>query len=178
MNSRRLVVPLVAVLLVIPSATAYGEDQELKVSVLPADTLSISVVPSIDFGTLVVGETGHVDVEMGIVNTTAGGWVVTVSGDDMTSAGSASSIDRDNLAITGGDTDLWGDPSAVQSYSGSIGEAGSPLTIVAGTAAAYGEISLDSPKGRLDLTIPDGTEPLQQYRTVLVYTITAATPGS
>lgn len=178
MNARRLLATSVAVLLLTPSATAYGEDQELKVRVLPADTLAITVDATVDFGTLEVGETGHVDIAISVINTTSSAWQVTVSGDDLTSAGSAFSIDRANLVVHGGDADLWGDPNVVDSLSGPLGDAGSPLTIVQGTADAYGEIKLDSPQARIDLTIPAGTEPLQQYRTVLVYTITAAAPGS
>jgi hypothetical protein len=177
MRQSRFLAPLVAVLLVIPSATVSGEDQELKVHVMPADTLAISVTPSIDFGALEVGETGHAETDMTIVNTTAGGWVVTVSGGDLTSPDGAHSIDRANVVITGGDIDLWGDPDAVESFSGSLAGEGTALTIVQGTAAAAGQFSLDGPKTTLDLTIPEGTEPLQQYRTVLVYTITASTPA-
>lgn len=178
MNHPRLLAPFVAALLMVPSASASAADQELKVRVMPADTLAINVDQSIDFGMLEVGQTGHLDVQMSILNTTAEGWQVTVSGDDLTTSDSAHSIDKANLVVTGGDTDQLGDPSAVESFSGSLGGAGGPLKIVQGTAAAYGELSLDSPKARLDLTIPEGTESLQQYRTVLVYTITAATPGS
>jgi hypothetical protein len=178
MNRSRLLAPLVAVLLMVPAATAFAEDQEVKVRAMPADTLAITVDQSIDFGMLEVGETGHVDIEMTILNTTAGGWEVTVSGGDLTSAGSAYSIDKANLVVTGGDTDRWGDPSAVQAFTGSPGDAEHPLTVVLGTATAYGELSLDSPKTRLELAIPGETEPLLEYRTVLVYTITAAAPDS
>jgi hypothetical protein len=178
MSRSRLLAPFVAVLLLIPAATASGEDQELRVRVMPADMLAITVAESIDFGTLEVGETGHADTDITIINTTAGGWVVTVSGGDLTTSDAAHSIDRGNVVITGGDTDPWGDPAAVQSFSGSLGGAGSPLKILEGTAVAYGEFTLGSPKASLDLTIPEGAEPLQQYRTVLVYTITASTPDS
>jgi hypothetical protein len=173
-----LLAPLVAALLVIAPATAAGEDQELKVHVMPADTLAISVAPSIDFGILEVGQTAHVEVAMTVINTTSAGWRVTVSGADLTSPDARFSIDRANLVVTGGDTDPWGDPGVVESFSGPLGDAGSPLRIVQGAAAAYGQLALESPMARLDLTIPEGTEPLQVYRTVLVYTITTWTPGS
>jgi hypothetical protein len=178
MRQPRLLVPLVAALLVIPSATASGGDQELKVKVMPADTLAISVAPSIDFGMLEVGQTGHAAVAMTIVNTTSEGWQVTVTGGDLLSANASHSIDRTSLVVTGGDVDLWDDPSAVESFSGPVGDDGSPLRIVEGTAVAYGELILDSPMTSLELTIPTGTEPLQEYRTVLVYTITATVQGS
>lgn len=173
----RLVTLLVVGLLVVPTATVAAGDQELKVRILPADTLAITVSQSVDFGTLEVGQTGHVDIDIGIVNTTAGGWEITVSGDDLTSSGTSHVIDKANLVITGGDTDRWGAPGAVESFSGSPGAVGSPLKIVQGTAEAWGEFSLDSPKARLELTIPAGTDSLREYQTVLTYTITAS-PGS
>jgi hypothetical protein len=176
MNRTRLLAPIVAALLVIPPATALGGDQELKVRVLPADTLAIDVEESIDFGTLEAGQTGHVEIQIGILNTTSGGWQVTVTGGDLTSGDAAYSIDRSNLRITGGDTDQWGDPNAVEAFSGFPGGAASPLKIVEGSAGAYGQLSLDSPKASLDLTVPADTEPLLLYRTVLVYTITPANP--
>lgn len=177
MNLPRLVVPVVVALLAMPPATAFAEDQELKVRTLPADTLAITIDASVDFGTLEVGQTGHVDVDVGILNTTAAGWVVTVTGADLTATATASAIDKANLVITGGDTDPWGDPGAVEAFSGSPGSTGSPFTIVQGTAAATGELTLDSPRTHIALTIPAGTEPFHQYRTVLVYTITAAPSG-
>jgi hypothetical protein len=196
MKFRRLSVSLVALLLVVPAASAYAADQEVSVRVLPADTLAVSVDNWADFGGMEVGETGHHDMWLNVINTTSNGWEVTVTGDDLTSftwegcdqngcynpipTEPLYTIAKSNLVVSSGDLDWWDqdDPSgnAIRPFSGSPGDLGTPFTLVQGTSLAHGEFGLDNPMSSLDLTIPAGTQENQQYRTVLVYTIMAWAP--
>ena len=197
MKPRRLLVSLVALLLVVPAASAYAADQEVNVRVLPVDTLAISVDGWADFGGMEIGETRHHDMWLNIVNTTSGGWEVTVTGGDLTSFNwewcdqngchtpippdPVYTIAKANLVVSGGDLDWWDpeDPSGntIRPFAGPPGDVGSPFTVVQGTSYAHGEFGLDNPKSSLDLAIPGGTQENQQYRTVLVYTIMAWTPA-
>jgi hypothetical protein len=196
MKFRRLLVSFVALLLVVPAASAYAADQEVSVRVLPADTLAVSVDNWADFGGMEVGATGHHDMWLNVINTTGSGWEVTVTGDDLTSftwegcdqngcynptpTVPLYTIAKSNLVVNAGDLDWWDqddpDGNAIRSFSGSPGDVGAPLTLVQGTSLAHGEFGLDNPMSSLELTIPPGTQENQQYRTVLVYTIMAWAP--
>jgi hypothetical protein len=183
-----------ALLLVIPAASAYGaepKNQEVNVHILPADTLAIQVQEWADFGGMVPDTTQHQDFWLSVVNTTAGGWEVTVTGEDLTSFNWENcnmggcynpiptdplyTIPKSALVVSGGDLDWWDqdDPSldAIRTFAGPPGDVALPLTILQGTSYAHGEFGLDNPQASLDLTIPADAEPMQQYRTVLVYTI-------
>jgi hypothetical protein len=194
MKVRGLRAALMALLLVIPAASAYGAEpanQEVNVHILPADALAISVDQWAEFGGMVPNETRHYDFWLNVVNTTAGGWEVTVTGEDLTSfdwgncdesgcynpipSDPLYTIPKSALVVTGGDLDWWGeeDPSGntVRPFSGTPGDIAEPLTIVQATSYAHGEFGLDNPQASLDLTIPADAQPMQMYRTVLVYTI-------
>lgn len=194
MKLRGLRAALMALLLVIPAASAYGAEpanQEVNVHILPADTLAISVDGWADFGGMVPNETRHYDFWLNVVNTTAGGWEVTVTGDDLTSytwencdengcynpipTDPLYTIPKSALVVTGGDLNWWDqdDPSgdAVRPFAGPPGDIALPLTIVQGTSYAHGEFGLDNPQTSLDLTIPADAQPMQMYRTMLIYTI-------
>ena len=196
MRFRRVLVALMALLLVIPAGSAYGANQEVNVHVLPANTLAIEVDGRADFGGLLPGDTGHYDFWIKILNTTAGGWEVTVTGEDMYSfnweycdqngchtpvpTDPLYTIAKSNLVITVGDLNWWDaeDPTGdtILPFSGSPGDIALPTTILQATSYAHGEFGLDNPRASLELTIPADAEALQQYRTDLVYTIMAPTP--
>jgi hypothetical protein len=187
MKIRRLFVSLIAFMLVVPAASAYAVDQEVDVRVLPADTLSLEVDGSADFGGMEANQSQHRDMWIKVLNTTSGGWSVTVTGDDLKSftwewcdqngchnptfTDPLYTIPKSNLVVTGGDVGGW-DEDTIQSFSGSPGDIGTPLTLLQATSDAHGEFGLDNPMSRLDLTIPGDAQESQQYRTVLTYTIT------
>lgn len=197
----RIVTAVMALLLVIPAATAYGAEpssnnQEVNVHVLTGDTLGVWV-DHIDFGGLVEGETRHNDFWINILNTSASGWEVTITGGDLYSfdwegcnpeqgcynpipTDPTYTIPKSNLVIQAGDLDWWDgqDPTGdtIRPYQGSPGDVGSPTTILQGTSYAYGEFGLDNPMSWIELTIPAGTQPNLQYRTDVTYTIMAWTP--
>ena len=181
-----------ALLLLIPAASAYGAEpanQEVNVHILPADTLSISVDQAADFGGMTPGESRHYDFWLNIVNTTAGGWEVTVTGDDLTSFNWEGcndegcynpipteplyTIPKSNLVVSGGDVGFFDteEQDAIVSFAGSPGDIGLPTTILQAAPAAHGEFGLDNPSASLDLSIPADAQAMNQYRTVLVYTI-------
>jgi hypothetical protein len=192
MKLRGLSAALMALLLLVPAASAYGAEpanQEVNVHVLPVDTLSISVQEWADFGGMVAGETRNNDFGLNILNTTAGGWEVTVTGSDLTSFiwegcdenGCYGAIDTEplytipkaSLVVNGGDLG-WFDTDgqdAIVSTPGSPGDIGLPTTILQAIPAAQGEFMLDSPMASLSLTIPADAQPMQMYHTTLVYTI-------
>ena len=196
MKPRRVLAALMALVLVIPAATAYGAepdetaDQEVNVHVVPANALAIWVDGRVDFGGMVPLEIRTQEFWINILNTTTGGWEVTVTGVDLysfnwegcnengcwnpTATDPLYTIPKSNLVIAGGDHDHWGSPAAIVSSSGPLGD--SPTTILQATPDAYGEFGLDNPRASLQLTIPENAEPLQQYRTDLVYTIMAWSP--
>ena len=202
MKPRRVLVALMAMLLVIPAATAYGADQQVNVRVLPDNSLAIYLDEWADLGGLVPGQTGHRDFWLNILNTTGFGWQVSVTGTglesgDWTDCGWGGcwgwvpdgklTIPDENLLLAGGDSNKWDsvDPvvDAILTYSVHPGTIGQP--ILQGTAAAWGEIGLDEPKPYLELTIPyddpltldvDESGMGMQFHTVLTYTMMQWTP--
>lgn len=197
MKPRSVLVGLMAMLLVIPAASAYGAEpanQEVNVRVLPTNALAIQVDGRLDFGGMLPGDAAQYKFWIKILNTTASGWEVTVTGDDLYAFNWEScdqngchnpipavpplTIDKSNLVITGGDLDWWdaehGD--TIVPSSGSPGAIGSPTTILQATSFAFGEFGLDNPMATAVLNIPSDAEQGQQYRTDLVYTIMPWTP--
>jgi hypothetical protein len=190
MRRQSLVAMVLAVMLLIPAATAYAEDQEVFVHVLPADTLALSVDQTLEFGGVEPGQTAHYDFWLNVVNTTAFGFTITVSGGDLQSfewdgcdengcygvnyTGEAT-IPSTSLVVTGGDLDWWdGQDNVVSPESVAVTQA--DQTIISATEAAHGEFGFDNPMTSMDLTIPGDATPLLQYHTVLVYTINGPTP--
>lgn len=193
MQRHRLLAAIAAVLLMVPAATASASDQDVQVHVLPSNALEVNVDMWTDFGGLEVGETGHYDFWMNIINTTSGGWQVDVTGGDLYPffwencdengcwnpiIVPGEPISKANLFVTGGDLDWWdGQDNVVNSYTGNPGDPGTPFTVVQASSPAHGEFGLDNPMSYLELTIPEGTVEGQQYHTVLTYTITAWNPA-
>jgi hypothetical protein len=196
----RIVAAVVALLLIVPAATAYGAEpssnnQEVNVHVLTGDTLGVWV-DQIDFGGLVEGQSRRNDFWINILNTSASGWEVTITAGDLYSfdwggcgpegcydpipTDPMYTISKSNLVIQPGDLDWWDgqDPTgdAIRPFQGSPGDVGSPTTILQGTSYANGEFGLDNPMSWIELTIPGGTQPNLQYRTDVTYTIMAWTP--
>jgi hypothetical protein len=189
MRRHSLVAVVMAVMLLIPAATAYAEDQEVFVHVLPADTLGLSVEQSADFGGLELGQTRHHDFWLNVVNTTPYGFTISVSGADFESFDwewcdengcsnpiyTGETIPSTSLVVNGGDTEQFDGQDNVVGAS-SVAVTQSPQEIVSATEAAHGEFGFDSPGASMDLTIPVDATPLMQYRTVLTYTISGPTP--
>lgn len=186
-----LIAPLMALLLLIPAATAYGADQEVYVQVLPPDTLAISVEQSANFGGVELGQARHYDFWMGVTNTTADGFNVTVSGNDLESfewegcdesgcwnpIPTGTTIPSTSLVVNGGDLDWWDvDAGYDVVVPASVSVTPAAQTIVTAGAAAHGEFGFDNPMASLDLTIPMDATAMLQYRTVLTYTINGPTP--
>jgi len=199
MRPGRLLVSLTSLLLVVPVATAYGAEpatQEVNVHVLPSDVLAISVDGWADFGAMEIAEARQHDFGLNVLNTTSGGWEVTVTGDDLYSfewegcdengcynpipTDPMYTIAKSNLVVTGGDLDWWDgeDPTGdtIRPFVGSPGDVGTPTTILQATSYAHGDFGLDNAWSKLELTIPADAEVMHQYRTELVYTITGWTP--
>lgn len=196
----RIVAAVMALLLVVPAATAFGAEpasnnQEVSVRVLTEDTLGVWA-NNIDFGAIVAGQVSHQDYMINILNTTADGWQVTITGGDLYSfdwegcdqngcynpipTDPSYTIPKTSLVIQPGDIDWWDgeDPTAdaVRPFQGSPGDETSPTTILQGTPYAYGEFGLNNPMSWIELTIPGGTQTNQQYRTDVTYTIMSWTP--
>lgn len=189
MRRHSLVAPLLAVMLLIPS-TVYAEDQEVTVRILPPDTLAVSVDQSLDFGGIELGATHHRDFWLNVVNTTAYGFDITVSGADLESFDWAGGCDMSgchdpvytgvtipstSLVVNGGDLDWWDGQDNVVNPS-SVAVTTDPQVIISATEAAHGEFGFDNPMASIDLTIPVDATPMLQYRTVLTYTISGPTP--
>jgi len=198
MKPRRLFVSLMALMLLIPAATAYGADQEVHVNVLPADALAVSVDGWADMG-VEVGTTAHWDFWINILNTKTTGWEVNVSGDalqsghwtDCSPGGCSGWVDdgvlafpTDVLQITGGDLDWWDGADAtgntIRPFTGPVG-----TTILQATSYAHGNFGLDNPQSYLEVTPPAddlGTVDVDEsgagleFHTVLTYTIAVWTP--
>lgn len=177
----------VLMVLAIPAA-ATAADQTVEVTVLPADTLSISVEQEFGLGVIVPGQTsGLYEFGMEITNTTSTGWQVTVSGTDLQSffwdcdewgenctrqsTDPSYTIDASAFYVRGGDQNNWGDDTAIAPYEGSLAAAGSPFTLMEGTSVAYGRFSLDEQRPGVALNIPVGAE-YADYYGILTYTIT------
>lgn len=184
----------VLVVLAIPTAATAAE-QTVEVTVLPADTLSISVEEEVGLGVIVPGqETGLYEFGMEITNTTGSGWEVTVTGTDLTSfswdcdefgenctrqpTDPLYTIGASAFYVRGGDQNNWeGGDTAIVAYDGYLAAAGSPFTLMEGTSIASGRFGLDEQRPGVALNIPSTvgeTEPgeFADYYGILTYTIT------
>lgn len=190
MKLRLLASVLVAVAVAVPSP-AFAADQDVDVRVLPANTLGISVQDGLGWQ-MAVGDTRVEPFNMQVMNTTGGGWLVTVAGADLqsydwghcdeygcydrTPTVPLYTIDNANVTVTGGDV-CWGceDPATdptITTYSVPIDD--SPTLLMEGTADAWGEIGFGPPyEPTVQLTIPEGTTVGFSYWTTLTYTIMA-----
>lgn len=191
MKNRVLVAALMVAALALP-APAFGTDQDVDVQVHPADTLGIGVQEFLNFQ-MAVGATNVTRFHMEVLNTTAGGWEVTVAGPDLQSYywldcdefGQCSNraptdppytIDNANLTVTGGDAcygceDPGTDPM-ITAHSVPLNDA--PTLLMEGTAEAWGLMGFGDPyDARLQLTVPEGTAAGYSYWTTITYTIMA-----
>lgn len=187
MKPRRLLAPLIALLLLIPTATAYGSDQSVEVTILPAGLLTVEA-SIYGFGVMIPGQSQDAAGQIDITNTTspATGWVLTVDAGDFESGNwdncdefgctwvpdGVAAIAIANLSVTGGDL-VWfdGPGDAIVPGSGTFGAG--PITIDTATALAWGQFGMDQPPSIWTLLVPD-PQATGRYRTVLTYTITAA----
>lgn len=190
MRIRHLFLACLAVLLVIPAFTAaWAADQHIEVTVLPADTLSISVES--DFG-LDIAVPGRISNDRGfwmtVTNTFENqGWDVTVDSADLvgfywdepcdewgcTRYDTTDTIARTNLYVRGG-MNYWGDPNPFWANEGYLPASGGML-LMTGTGEARGSFGFDQqPSIRLDA--PLGAA-LGDYHTIVTYTISAQTTG-
>ncbi|MEX2184723.1 MAG: hypothetical protein WEC14_09775 [Chloroflexota bacterium] len=188
MRSRIALISLLAVVLMIPAVPAYGAEQDVDVQVYPANVLGIEVQDQIGFG-LVVGQAATQPFWMQILNSTEGGWQVTVDGADLQSydwqycdewgchdrvpTDPVSTIDKSNVVVTGGDF-CWGDcdpatDDVITKYSQALGA--EPALIMEGTVEAWGPFGVGPPYDpSVQLSIPAEAAP-NQYWTTLTYTI-------
>lgn len=196
----RIVAAVMAILLVVPAATAYAAEpasnnQEVNVRVLTDDSLGVWA-EHMDFGPVVAGQVPRRDFWINILNTSATGWAVTITGGDLysfdwegcdqngcynpTPTDPQYTIPKSNLVIQPGDLDWWDadDPTgdAIRPLQGSPGDGTLPTTILQGTSYAFGEFGLDNPMSWIELRVPGNTQPNQQYRTDVTYTIMPWTP--
>lgn len=192
MKIRHLLLALLAVLLVVPAATAaiaQTADQTLDVSVMAADIRSIQVESDIGLGVVTPGgSSGERYFGMQLTNTYSGtGFEVTVDGTDFVSYywddpcdenGCTRYFDglytlaKTNLFVQGGT--LGWDPEPLTAY-GSYLSATAPVTIIEATSAAYGALDLGGNPPFVRLDVPVGAD-LADYTTTLTYTIQAPTP--
>jgi hypothetical protein len=175
------------VLLVFPAgAAAFGSgesaDQDLDAEVVPDHLLGIEVT-DVSFGPVRRGESSEQRFGLRVLDTTSGGWSVTVAGADLTATGDAcpvgvegwcvgpegepATIPNANLFLQGGSL-----ADVVIGGSGTLAE--QPLELVRGVAAAGSPdwIDLDHDQPRIRLTVPEDA-PYGHYRTTLTYTITS-----
>ena len=201
MKPRRLFVSLMALMLLIPAATAYGADQEVHVNVWPADALAVSVDTWADMG-VEAGRTAHFDFWLNVLNTKTTGWEVTVTGDALQSGhwtdcqpggwcsgwvnDEVLAFSTDVLQITGGDLDWWDaeDPTG-NTIRPDTGPVGTP--ILQATSYAHGNFGLDKPRSYLEVTPPlddpatldvDESGAGLEFHTMLTYTIAVWTPAT
>jgi hypothetical protein len=132
----------------------------------------------------------HHEFWLNVVNTTAYGFTISVSGGDLQSFEwtgcdmegcwdpfntEQGTIPSTSLVVNGGDTEQFdGQDNVVGAFS--VAVTPDPQIIVSATEAAQGEFGFDGPMTSIDLTIPGDAIPLLQYRTVLTYTISGPTP--
>lgn len=190
MKLRLLAAVLMAAAVAMPSPV-FAADQDVEVQVHPANTLGISVQDGIGFQ-MAVGDTQAIPFGMEVLNTTAGGWLVTVAGADLQSydwldcdeygcytripTDPLYIIDNANVTVTGGDV-CWGcedagtDPTITMH---SVPLADGPTLLMEGTADAWGLIGFGPPyEPTVQLTIPEGTTVGFSYWTTVTYTIMA-----
>jgi hypothetical protein len=183
-------------MLLIPAATAYGlepGEQEVTVRVLPPDTLAVNIDQWVDFGPMAQGELRHYDFGLNVLNTTSGGFAISVSGGDLQSfewegcdeSGCWNPLPTDplytipstSLVVNGGDLDWWDEQAGYDVVvPASVPVTTTPDLIVSATQYAHGEFMFDNPWGSIDLTVPSDAQPMHQYRTVLTYTIAGTPP--
>ena len=185
-NTHERIVALgVAVLLLIPLA-ASAADQTVEVQVLPANTLSIDVEPAFWLNGVVPGDSTYEHgFGMGITNTTASGWTVTVAGTDLQgfdNAGDGERVPNEHtipataIYVRGGDADHGWGPDAIIAYGENFTAANTPFTLMVGTDRAYGQFGWgpgeqESPVVRVDVP---ALAVETNYYTTLTYTITGS----
>lgn len=167
------------------SAQTPDADQTVRVEVENlTGTLGIEVASPVDFGVVAAGSTSsEATFGMVITNVGATGWDVTVTATDMLSVETVcegdictdvpdgyATIAKSNIHVRGGEPATH--PDAVTTSAGTLGE--TPLTIMTGTAAAWGTFAVDTPSPAVWLDIPSDT-PSANYVTTLTYTIMGAT---
>lgn len=177
--------------LLVPAVTVAGADQEVDVTVLPADTLTIEVEGEFGLGIVVPDSTTpEHGIWMNITNTyISQGWEVYVDGEDLQNfhwecdefgdncyraIDGTYSIPETGFYLRGGDQNDWDDESAITAYEGNLGA--NPLLLMEGTAVARGGFGVDNPQPTIQLTVPSGTEVGYDYTATLTYTIQAPTP--
>jgi hypothetical protein len=164
---------------------AIATDQTVEVSVLPADTLAVDVESDIGLGAAVPGSmTPENGFQMNIMNTTGGGWFVTVEATDLTSFDRENcdeygcdrvptsplyTIDAGNIYMRGGHDEVFG-VSVLIFHEGFLTAAATPALVVEGSAAAYGSFSIENPNPSVQVQIPPAQE-IADYWATLTYTI-------
>jgi hypothetical protein len=186
---------LVALLCIGAATTALAVDpdsatQTIDISVLPTDTLLISVEEGFGFGPAVPGTpTEQRSFGMEVTNTTPNGWEVTVLGDDFLrfmwdgetcdQHGCYDRLPADDPPVTftseyllvhGGSfaNQGWEGGGPVTAYGIQLTQ--TPQTIMTATNQAYGRFGFD-PSPYVQLDIPTGFVDYGDYYTTLTYTI-------
>ena len=182
---RVITVITVLVGLLVPAVGAVGADQEVDLSVIPADTLSIDVEPSVGFPQVVPGgSTMEAAFGMNITNTTANGWQVSVVGTDLHSyywescdetgcynrlpTDPSFTIPASSIYLTGGGVS-WMEEGVVTYYEGPLGGT-EPLLLMVATADAYGSFGMDNPNPTVKVNVP-GDAAVADYWATLTYTV-------
>ena len=161
----------VLMVLAIPAA-ATAADQTVEVTVLPADTLSISVEEEFGLGVIVPGQNTEVVTVTG-TDLSSFYWDCDEWGDNCTRQPTDPSytINASAFYVRGGDQNNWGDDTAIVAYEGNLVAAGSPFTLMEGTSVASGRFGLDEQRPGVALNIPSGAD-YADYYGILSYTIT------
>ncbi len=182
---RVITVMAVLVGLLVPAAAAVGADQEVDVSVIPADTLSIDVEPSIGYAQVVPGgSTTEAPFGMNITNTTANGWQVSVVGTDLHSynwencdetgcynrlpTDPSYTIPASSIYVKGGGVS-WMEAGVITSYEGVLGGT-EPLLLMVATADAFGSFGIDNPNPTVQVNVPSDAA-VADYWATLTYTV-------
>lgn len=185
---RGLVMLAAMALLSIPVA-ASAADQTVDLQVLPEDTLSIDVEGELYLDAVVPGQSTQLyEFYMGIVNTTAGGWTVSVTGTDLQAYDmecdeygencyrnpTGPTIDASAIFVRGGDQDNWGDPGAIVPDESNLVDSSTPFDLMVGTSVATGSFGLDEQRPAVRVDVPGSVVDYANYYTTLTYSITAS----
>jgi hypothetical protein len=169
----------------VASAQTPEADQTVRVEVENlTGTLGIEVASPVDFGVVTAGSTsGEATFGMVVTNVGATGWDVTVTATDLLTVETVcegdictdvpdgyATIAKSNIHVRGGEPVT--NPDSVTTSAGTLGE--TPLTIMTGTATAWGTFAVDTPSPAVWLDIPSES-PSANYVTTLTYTIMGAT---
>ena len=182
----RVTVLAVVMVLLAPMA-AIAADQTVDVQVLPVDTLTIDVENEFGLGVVVPNTmTNERGFHLSIINTSSGGFAVTVEADDLESfeygncdewgcdrvpTDTLYTMGAHNIFMKGGDIG-WDDPNPFTFYEGYLTVPPADLfVLLEGTSEAYGEFGIDSPHPSVQVDVPLGQE-IAEYWTTLTYTIT------